>query len=337
MISGYVIAYSCDKKYKNSRDYIVARFSRVYSALIPALLLTGLLAAVGGTLHPVYALRWVAHDEPLRIILSAFNLQNLWFLSMNPTSNHPLWSLAYECWYYLIFGLFFYLKGAPRYFWGILACLVAGPRILLLFPLWLLGVGCYHLHGRLKLRPDTSRVGLGICSLILAVLFCRTPLAFLEPQIVNFFLSLNPALLCGGHPVYIYELLEDSSHFTYDYLEGVFVFGFFFFLWYALPRQSPPKWFVNLSRGGSSFSYSIYILHYPLLVIGGFLPLLLAPNLRHFLGEAPWFFALPYFVGMIVFAWGFSLVTEKRRQQVAAVVDPCLMRIERWTIGRTKQ
>jgi peptidoglycan/LPS O-acetylase OafA/YrhL len=59
--------------------------------------------------------------------------------------NLPYWSLGFEVWYYLIFGLAIF--GSPpawRWVAAFVALAVAGPKIELLFPIWLLGVGCYR-------------------------------------------------------------------------------------------------------------------------------------------------------------------------------------------------
>jgi len=70
---------------------------------------------------------------------------NVAFLSQSgaaygPVWNPPYWSLCYEVWYYALFGAAVYLPPARRMLWLVLLAAIAGPRILLLLPVWLAGV-----------------------------------------------------------------------------------------------------------------------------------------------------------------------------------------------------
>lgn len=61
-----------------------------------------------------------------------------------PGTNGPFWSLTYEVVYYFGFGIAAFLKGRQRVALMLVLALVAGPRILLLAPIWLMGVGVHH-------------------------------------------------------------------------------------------------------------------------------------------------------------------------------------------------
>jgi peptidoglycan/LPS O-acetylase OafA/YrhL len=98
-------------------DYGVARLSRLWTVLVPALLLTALLDFAGAALAPpgTYqgALAHLVPSGPLPAEPAdhspATFIGNLLFLQTIVTpvfgSNRPLWSLAYEAWYYLAFPL----------------------------------------------------------------------------------------------------------------------------------------------------------------------------------------------------------------------------------------
>ena len=47
VLSGFVIAYVADKKERTPRDYFVSRFARLYSVVVPALLLTAIADFLG--------------------------------------------------------------------------------------------------------------------------------------------------------------------------------------------------------------------------------------------------------------------------------------------------
>ena len=47
VLSGYLIAYTCDSRNDRLPDYLLGRLSRLYSVVLPAILLTVLLEAAG--------------------------------------------------------------------------------------------------------------------------------------------------------------------------------------------------------------------------------------------------------------------------------------------------
>ncbi len=293
VLSGYFIAYTTERNKRDGSDYAVARLSRVYSVLLPALILTEILGRLGYLLNSDYYGHWLQGDG-MRNILSLFNIQCLWALDLNPMSNHPLWSLSYECWYYLIFGLACFLpRDKTRWLAVGLVCLIAGPRIMQLMPVWLLGVICYHLHGRL--RPMS--VWVAWCGAI-APLFLLLAMAF-----SRFHLGV-----------------------TKDLFGGILSFLSIFCLRYALPEGNPPGWFARMAREGANFSFSIYVTHYPILLFGGILPVIFNHNLLLMVYYHPVIYAWFVFVGSILFAWVFSLITERRRKYLADKIKPWVER-----------
>src|SRR5258708_36017678 len=88
-----------------------------------------------------------AFDKPvLTFALNAAFLSQSWDLEYFPFLDGPYWSLSYEVIYYIIFAFFIYTKGPLRWLLVSLACLAAGPKILALFPCWLVGVAAYKLR-----------------------------------------------------------------------------------------------------------------------------------------------------------------------------------------------
>lgn len=85
-----------------------------------------------------------------------------------PGINAPFWSMSYEAAYYLFFGLVLFVK-QRAFGWLALAgaALLAGPTIVTMFPLWLLGVAAYHLTQR---HPLPTALGWLLFGLSLAVL-----------------------------------------------------------------------------------------------------------------------------------------------------------------------
>ncbi len=94
----------------------------------------------------------VSYDGPwhqsdhlgLRLLANLFFVNQLWFTSIRPGSNGPFWSLGYEFWYYALFGVALYLRGHIRIVAALACMLFVGPKVLVLFPIWLMGVWAYR-------------------------------------------------------------------------------------------------------------------------------------------------------------------------------------------------
>lgn len=134
VLSGYVIAHVTAGR-STLEAYLIARLSRLYSILIGALLLTALVEIMV-SLYRVDLLSELSRGASVpRYLITLLLANELWFLSAAPKINGPLWSLSYELWYYLIYGLWHYrkqFKGGPVL--AVVACIVAGPKILVLMP-----------------------------------------------------------------------------------------------------------------------------------------------------------------------------------------------------------
>jgi len=148
VLSGFLVGGQFIGEYfKNEfsfQKYFVNRFSRMWAVLLPALLLGWVLDGQTLILDP-------SLDFGYKLTLPIF-IGNVFFMQtiLVPTfgSNNPLWSLAHEMLYYLIFPLYFLLcigKTAKILkivflviFTSILYYFI--PYIMILFPLWLLGV-----------------------------------------------------------------------------------------------------------------------------------------------------------------------------------------------------
>ena len=155
VLSGYVIAFVASTKENEPLSYASARLSRLWSVLLPALLLTLVFDGnVGRYIGPTHYEAYVPtyfYEHPFAALGTAAIFWNeLWFLSIPPLSDAQVWSLGYEAWYYIIFGcIVFFTKKTGVLLAGI-SSLVAGPRILILLPVWALGVLLYHTTPKLK-------------------------------------------------------------------------------------------------------------------------------------------------------------------------------------------
>lgn len=145
VLSGFVIAYTTERKNGSLRDYCVARCTRIYSVALPVVVLG--FAAAGAlvlteqaTLQQFYQLRKPWLYLPLHLLF----MGELWTVSEPPPLLAPYWSLGYEVWYYVLFGAAFYLRGMRRVVAVLSLLLLVGPKLWLLLPVWLAGVAAFH-------------------------------------------------------------------------------------------------------------------------------------------------------------------------------------------------
>lgn len=181
VLSGFVIAFVTDKKEHTGRDYGISRAARMYSVAIGALAITIVADYIGtrADMTP-YSGSWVGSGAAQRFNDGYFNpnwtwldlarfatfTNELWQSHVQVGSNEPYWSLGFEVWYYIIFGLYLF---APTGRWGriglaALAALIAGPKICLYLPLWLMGVGCYKILTASPSRLDKASTGVAIAT-----------------------------------------------------------------------------------------------------------------------------------------------------------------------------
>ena len=154
VLSGFVIAFAAHTREHTAKVYAVSRLTRIYSVGLPCLVLTLLFDRVGQALVPQLYPGLVTDGSALvRLILGGAFLNESWTLSVQMFSNTPYWSIAYEFWYYAVFAGLFYFRGWTRIALAALACLIAGYKILLLFPIWALGWGVYRWTRSHRVKP----------------------------------------------------------------------------------------------------------------------------------------------------------------------------------------
>lgn len=254
VLSGFVIALAVDRKPQaRLSDYLLDRAARLYSVALPCLIVSALVSVALGLTH--------GHQAPgagsaaqiaVGTLASALMLGQAWALDAFPPSNPPFWSLCYEAMYYLIFGLAVYLRGPRRWVAVAAACLLAGPKVLLLLPCWLLGVAAYRWRDAVVLRRWQAWV-----------------LAWGLPALVFYVLSkAQVGRLTGGWiadvlGVYATDLAR-SDNFLKDYLSAALVALHLFAV-----RQLPLRWPAWVARGAQAaagLTFTLYLLHYPLLL-----------------------------------------------------------------------
>lgn len=185
VISGIVIAFVAREKEQNFRSYVVARLGRLWSVIVPALVLTVVLDVAGRAIAPgmyaepeIQAWRW---DLPSlwNFLGPLLFLNKVSFASAVPGTNGPFWSLCYEFWYYMLFGVAYYLRGLPRVLLLLAVAIIAGPAILALFPIWAFGLLVYvYLKHFSASKPGAGAWALS-CLLLFALMTLKYKIASL--------------------------------------------------------------------------------------------------------------------------------------------------------------
>lgn len=163
VLSGFIIAWSVDKNPGLTwQTYYVDRFSRIYSVLPIAIVFTIILDLVGGWLTKSYGNpNLIPQDHYwVRLLVNLFSLQGFQGYRVQFGSNPALWSIGYEFFYYIVFGLIFFwqkifnfrFKLAGFVILGLF--LLAGTKIALYFLIWLLGLISYKIQKKFTLRGE---------------------------------------------------------------------------------------------------------------------------------------------------------------------------------------
>ena len=115
VLSGYLIAYTTIYKNQNSSnysfsEYILDRWSRIYSVLFVAVFFTVILDRVGIIFSPAYLNPELIpqRHKVIRFFINIFCLQGIQGYRVQLGSNPALWSIGYEFIYYVIFGIYFF-------------------------------------------------------------------------------------------------------------------------------------------------------------------------------------------------------------------------------------
>jgi len=248
VLSGFFIAGSVVTEHGNKTwswaRFAVRRLSRLYVVLVPALVLTLLWDYGTQRLAPG------AHvgDHGLGALGA-----NLLFVQsiFGPVygSNFPLWSIAYEFWYYVMFPLLFTALLSRGWKAGRFVCLLLFVGCMVLLPsivlmggvIWLIGYGAFVLSH----HPAWSRVGSHIAVFGIGA----------TGLLISVYRGLSShGLLPGGDGVFI------TFH---DCLTA-----FFFSLTIPWLVKNQPKagWYRAGAVGLSDISYTLYAVHIPVVM-----------------------------------------------------------------------
>ncbi len=258
LLSGFFISRSVFGSFQQSRwswsTYLINRLTRLLLVLIPSLALCALWDRVGMTFPeaapyyyhsiPAFGPAVIAANSSIAVLLG-----NLCFLQSIyvPTfgSNLPLWSLSYEFWYYMLFPVLLsviiarppFIKRLGYLLLGTAISLTLGGRMTLLFLVWLGGAGIGLLHDlRAKHIASAGRswslygaAGAGSVLMVVTKLFVKVD-------------TVADLLFGAAFAPVMYVFIEVGG-------------------------SAVNRIYARLSRLIASFSYTLYLVHLPLLIL----------------------------------------------------------------------
>jgi peptidoglycan/LPS O-acetylase OafA/YrhL len=309
VLSGFLVGGSALRAFQQHqwhwKRYLTHRLVRLWVVLLPALPL--------GVFWDIWQIKLLAryHDPRAAAAIAELSSHVSWKLAIANAlflqgqlfhtlgTNHPLWSLSYEFWYYLLFPLALCAlwprayKPAARALWLLAFALaflfvakVIGWEALQLFPAWLIGAAL-HFAPRRKLPKVPGWLAVTIFALFFEALL---PLQQHHTYAVDMTIAAATGLL-------LWLLLSDLR----------------------LAREHSIA--VRAARRTAGFSYTLYLVHNPILV---FLAVYAGddsnwqPDLHHLT------LGLGLLALIVAYSWLIWLATEARTDTVRRWVERML-------------
>ena len=313
VLSGFLVGgLSCAKigiGNFHPRAFCIDRVSRLYIAFLPALFLTYFLDITGNYFygavgfwdhsHPmiaqkIHSLPFESFVNPETLLGNAFMLQG--FVVDTLGSNSPLWTISLEFWFYTVFGLVAtaYITSDITRRYLLLGMGVAllvgflGSTFCLLMGLWLIGVGLAFVPACRRANPVLALI------IFIVVLFIARFQHDLFQKSVLLYMIKNYAVAVS-FGFLIISMRDQSSRILIH--------------------------MVKVNNFLASFSYSLYLIHFPLMlfILAVLFKTGLFPGIR--LGYVPtsgvglMLYAV-LIIAVYLSAWVFSQITEAQTWRV---------------------
>lgn len=320
VLSGLLVGGSAAKKFLegryDAREYAVHRISRIYTVLIPALIVGGMLDIIGvlyfnGSqiythphLYPTIPVVDVTVDNLTMSTFMGNVLMTQHWLVPVFGSNGPLWSLTSEWWFYCLFWAMLGAASANRtrgvrLAYGATAIVMAAvlpAQVLLWFSIWLLGAAMAFVdRTRLRIPP-----AVGLC--------------------------VFGAVLVGIRLMKSANLFEHADPLMRHYCLDVAIAGGYCVLLAALCRirsfRLGPHRFHQAMAG---FSYTTYLAHMPMMVfLSAFAYSCFGIRFAQQPGPFVWAYLLATVALLYLYSYAFSRMTERNTAWVRRL-------LERWS------
>ena len=316
VISGYLVGGAVLENLRKPparlREYYIHRICRIYMVLAPALLLTAVFDLSGRWLFAnsgVYA--WPifeGHFTSGLFLATLANLQGVLFEYFG--TNGPMWSLACEFWYYILFPLLTMTFAVQRSAGARLLLFALGATLSVLFvrqPGWfgfgfiLWGMGALATRApRPLIRSRGVALSLYAGALAMIRLLVRGELLATHPWIGD-----GADLLSATLFIVVLLAFRDGGADGYGLLR------------------------LHFHKKLADFSFSLYAIHMPLLIFAraGAGQLMGETWVTQLAQPSNYLLALLIMAAILLIAWGFSRSTEARTGEARKLLRAALDRI----------
>lgn len=314
VLSGFFVGGAALKSRNqfNVFKYATARLTRLWIVLIPALVMTvaidlTLKAYAPDVLNGHYRALWnsgPSADSSYSASLWTF-VANVFFLQTIVTpvfgTNGPLWSLANEFWYYVMFPMLILLINGhtnrtklsiySRLVIGLLGLVLAywlSFSILEGFLIWGMGLIVYAMQGRTTGKLNVALLTVGSLLFGAAIAYSKS------------------------------EAMQSALGVSSDILVGITFCILAIGIVNHVPSISSSNWFSNLAKTISNFSFSLYLIHFPLVAaIGG----LFYGDVKHRPDVHGLFFFSLWLILLILCGYFFYFIFERRTESVRRRIE----------------
>ena len=329
-LSGLLICYSLLNKIENKqyrfRNFLVDRFSRIYSGLLPALLLTAVFVlAIYFTNQSYFASLCTMQSTPsllnfgmtlvmlARFPASQFGL-SLPFPVVTPFGfNGILWTLVVEWWVYMFFGWFAIgslgLMGKRerhKLYWVLFFAVAASLSLVMvtLFQEYSSFIIVWFVGALMMLAIKSSSVNNKLSSGVTRKILGGVLLFFSAITLLDIYITF--VWTRQYYDVFLGILLSMCIFLSVLLLNGKNS--------EALSKLILNKKFVSSVTIGAGFSYTLFLTHYPIVVFLNGLNL----SFNRF------YFIVPILLITNATAFAIAYFTEKKHNQLAAAIKRLL-------------
>lgn len=246
LLSGWLVGGSLLNKLREPlsiKHYAVDRVTRLWIVLIPAFVLSLIIASMTNAID-VETFSF-APDNAYSAVAFVGNLFGLQETAVPRFGdNFPLWSLANETWYYVLFPLLvlsfygstIFTRIASATVWLVVAVSLTEP-IILYFSLWLLGV----VFSRIHISASTVQKLSVACLWVASATYFR--------------LRAGP------------DMLDESAYFQHLFFGLPVLLLLSSLQTKANLQHRAILWLRTAANGLASFSFTLYVIHLPLIIL----------------------------------------------------------------------
>lgn len=300
LLSGFVIKYSYTKtRNKTFGNYFQKRALRIYVPLIAVFF-------VGFASKSYNAGTWISIDLGT-LTGNLFMLQDWARARPNVIvepflNNGPLWSLAYEWWFYMLFfPITLFVRSEKTRDIGVFVAAILAAVVYVAYPLFVLRIIMYLAiwwTGVIMAQRYLEEERLSIRQLRFALVALSCILIILMVDVYLEF-SAGVTITLGHHP------FQEVRHFGFTLVAVMSAFAWRSYGWYGFDTLIKPFAFF------APISYAIYISHYHVIVDATYLDIIPNPIVRWFAYFAV-LLAVSYLIELKLYPMVRNWVTSRR-------------------------